>query len=113
MFRFIMNDILVRQNAPDRTARSVSFRCFLRFPNTNLIRIHVTVEHERLFITVFGFKLELFFQSEAAEQIDFYAKAAYVRISFRKNFSGKTDGATIHWLGEKAYYAKRRDGQND
>ncbi|RKN86245.1 serine hydrolase domain-containing protein [Paenibacillus ginsengarvi] len=77
------------------------------------IRIHVTVEQERLFITIFGFKLELFFQSEAAEQIDFYAKAAYVRISFRKKFSGQIDGATIHWLGEEAYYAKRRDGHDD
>lgn len=76
------------------------------------IPIHVTAEHGRLFITIFGFKQELFLQFEAAEQIDFYAKAAYVRISFRKNISGKIDGATIHWLGEEGYYAKRKD-END
>ncbi|MDF2651458.1 MAG: hypothetical protein K0Q73_7263, partial [Paenibacillus sp.] len=85
--------------------------CFEGFAGTYeaFIPIHVTVEPGRLFITIFGFKLELFLQSETAEQIDFYAKAAYVRISFRKNDSGKIDGATIHWLGEEGYYAKRRE----
>lgn len=73
------------------------------------IPIHVTAEPGRLFITIFGFRLELFLQFETAEQINFYAKAAYVRISFRKNISGKIDGATIHWLGEEGYYAKKKE----
>ncbi|XEC94446.1 serine hydrolase [Paenibacillus tarimensis] len=74
--------------------------------------IPVTVEQSRLFISIFGFKLELFLQNETETQIDCYSKAAYVHVTFHKNNSGIVTGATIQWLGEDGYYAKR-SGANE
>ncbi|WP_239632289.1 serine hydrolase domain-containing protein [Paenibacillus sp. H1-7] len=69
--------------------------------------VPVAVEAGRLFITIFGFKLELFLVSETPDQADFHAGAVYVRVSFHKNGSDKVTGATVYWLGEDGYEARK------
>jgi CubicO group peptidase (beta-lactamase class C family) len=70
--------------------------------------IPVWVEETRLFVKIFGFKLELVPVADTSSDLtDFCAKAAYVRVSFKKAESGEVNGATIRWLGEDGYYAEK------
>jgi CubicO group peptidase (beta-lactamase class C family) len=71
--------------------------------------IPVWLEQTRLFIKIFGFKLELVPEGDTPVQTDFYATAAYVRVSFKKAGSGIVSGATIRWLGEDEYYAEKKN----
>jgi CubicO group peptidase (beta-lactamase class C family) len=73
--------------------------------------IPVFIDNGRLFVSIFGFKLELFLERETAERIDCFAKAACLRASFVKDRSGDIAGAEIQWLGEDGYYA-RKNGRN-
>lgn len=63
---------------------------------------------DRLFISIFGFRLELFPAPTSGDDDVFRAGAAYVRIGFKKNADGEVTGASLSWLGEEECKAPRK-----
>lgn len=72
------------------------------------VPFHIITENERLFISIFGFKLELFPVAARKDGDAFEAKAAYVRIVFKKDAEGKVAEAALSWLGENECTAPKK-----
>jgi len=69
------------------------------------VPINVTLEEQRLFIFIFGFKIELFPAAEHPSYSEYFAKIAYVNVVFRKDARGYCVRASIRWLGEEYFEA--------